>query len=200
MENYNKKAQIATTISWFVATLVIVLIIIVFLIFGPGRTVAVNTSVGKQSITLIDENKTLQQSEQQRRNFFFMEIDEDTKITREVLRSFIQTLTEKKKPDKGEISSINGTIKEIFRKRKSSGLCFEIAIRDREIEESFSPGLVGLRRIKKIEYFIYPPGEFKGDLISGDYTTQIDWANNVYTYHFLEKPFALIKYNETLCP
>lgn len=195
----NQKAQISSTLSWFVATIVIFFILIIFVFFANLKTLIDKTQNIANSVSMVKTDAFLKE-EQQRGLFVLFEKKTDNKKFYDSLKKIVNLIEyrkEKSSPNKFYLdeeseayTNLEKTIKSDLESKK--GTCYVFYVLNNKTKYMADPSASGGEDGSSYQiqyYFRYPKKDFPQELIFLG-----DIEKNSYSFFFPEKPFVLIKY------
>ncbi|MEM4605921.1 MAG: hypothetical protein QW103_02720 [Candidatus Pacearchaeota archaeon] len=204
----SKKAQISNTFSWFVATIVIFFILLIFVFFVSLKDLLDKRGDIPSMVSLV-ETKSFLNQEEQRRLFILLEEELDNKKFFDIYRDFNKILENKKSTsfisvtknafllDKKskEYVNLEESIKENLKEKQIFCQNYSLFVVLKETKLALatpSSAYTGVddSGFEIFYYFRYPERNFPREII--DYKGSI--LENNYFFFFPEKYFALIKY------
>ncbi len=194
----SRKAQTGSALSWFIGSIVVAFILLLFFIFGFGKTAVQQTIQGKPEVKLT-ETTAFHQSEQQRQMFVFFESEYENKDNYDIIHNLAKKI---KKEDISNKEDTAYTISEkrlesyLEEQRKSTENCFNFFILDNTISY-LGDGFSGYSEGDTIYYLSFPENKRLDKSVS-ELSRTINLERD-YSFFFPEKSFALIKYIPTEC-
>jgi|GEM_PF-7095774 len=177
-----KKAQISNTLSWFIATIVIFFILIIFVFFASLKNISNKGKNIGVTVEIVGTDIFLQQ-EQQRAIYSFFEKDEENKKIYFLVKDFVNNVGNSKEPYLKEEHLLKN-------------ICGSFFIIGRDVFWT-TDGLSGYSE-GKINYYLKYPQEKTIERKEGMLATYEDPYYG-YSFYFYNKPSILIKYFTEIC-
>ena len=194
-----KKAQISSTLSWFIATIVIFFIIVIFLVFSSIKNVTdTQKNIGAE-VELVGTYAFLKQ-EQQRGLFVLFERGYENRTNYDLLSGMRKKIIRNNYLDQkdGYYAKFSNSLTFFSKEMKEKlGECFNFFIVDEKVSYT-GDGFLGYSEGDTFYYFRFPKDSNldKTDLLLA---STVDLKRD-FSFFFPEKSFALIKYIKKECP
>lgn len=203
MININKKAQVSSFLTWFVAFGVIIFIMFIFMAFSLGNFAIRAVEHRGGATAIIDENEYISFSEQQRGMFVLFESEFEGNKIYDSVENFVMGIENRNRdPGERKRTELNETLSNLAKEVLKES-CFEIKIEGLEEQSRIQSGGGAFRTWKNLHvYFHYPSGKYErveinvGPQMVSQIQTGLEYR---YGFFFPEKDFALIKYLPKEC-